>query len=65
MTTFTSDDRKRAFNFYEIYDENGELMRIVGSKAEAQNIVKTYTDWSYKFVKKEPLDLSSLGDAPF
>lgn len=36
---------------YKIYDENGELMRVVKTQEEAQKIIKTYKDWSYQQIK--------------
>jgi hypothetical protein len=50
---------------YRIYDEHGELMRIVKTKHEAEHLIKTYTDWSYQFVKGTKPDLTNLGEAPF
>ena len=64
MTTFTTDDRINAYNHYKIYDENGELMRTVKTKHEAEYLIHTYTDWSYRFVKVEKQKLD-LPDAPF
>jgi hypothetical protein len=51
-------------NHYKLYDENNELMRTVKTKHEAEHLIKTYTNWYYKFVKyKQPkLDLP---EAPF
>ena len=37
---------------YMIYDENGELMRWVRTKAEANHIIKTYTNWSWIYKPK-------------
>ena len=56
MTTFTTDDRINAYSHYKIYDENGELMRTVKTKHEAEHLTKTYTDWTYQFVKAQKLD---------
>lgn len=64
MTTFTTDDRINAYSHYNIYDENGELMRTVRTKHEADSLIKTYTDWSYRFVKADKPKLD-LPDAPF
>jgi len=36
---------------YLIYDEHGELMRWVKTKAEANHIIKTYTNWTWKYKK--------------
>jgi len=51
-------------NYYKIFDEHGELMRTVKIKHEAEHLIKTYTDWSYQFVKVEKQKLD-LPDAPF
>jgi len=37
---------------YLIYDENGELMRWVKTKVEANHIIKTYTNWSLRYAPK-------------
>lgn len=50
---------------YLIYDENGEPMRMVRTKHEADHIIKTYTDWSYRFVKAEPPPIPTLPEALF
>ena len=39
---------------YLIYDENGELMRWVKTKPEAAYIIRTYTNWSYRYVQIKP-----------
>ena len=62
MTTFTTDDRINAYSHYKIYDENGELMRTVKTKHEAEHLIKTYIDWTYQFVKA---DKPKFEDAPF
>ena len=36
---------------YEIRDEDGQLMRIVGRQEEAISILKSRTEWSFKCVK--------------
>ena len=51
-------------NYYLILDEHGQPMRTVKTKHEAETLIKTYTDWSYKFVKVEKQKLD-LPDAPF
>ena len=51
-------------NYYLIFDEHGQPMRKVKTKHEADTLIKTYTDWSYKFVKHEKQKLD-LPDAPF
>jgi len=52
-------------NRYKIFDEHGELMRTVKTKHEAEHLIKTYTDWSYQFVKAEKPDLNQFEDALF
>ena len=49
---------------YFIYDENGELMRWVKTKAEANHIVKTYTNWTYRYKPKIKPQFK-WEDAPF
>lgn len=49
---------------YMIYDENGELMRWVKTKAEANHIIKTYTNWSWIY-KKQVKPKFNFEDAPF
>ena len=49
---------------YLILDEYGQAMRVVKTKHEAESLIKIYTDWSYKFVKKKKQKLD-LPDAPF
>jgi hypothetical protein len=55
------------YSMYLIYDENGELMRWVKSKAEANYIIKTYTNWAWRYVPKlQPkFDWSKFEVAPF
>jgi len=50
---------------YLIYDENGEPMRMVRTIHEAQHIIKTYTDWSYRRVAAEPPPIPKLPEALF
>lgn len=38
---------------YEIRDEMGDLMRIVGRLEEAKSIVAVRNGWSYKRVKQQ------------
>ena len=38
---------------YEIRDETGELMRLVGRLEEAKSIVAVRNGWTYKRVKKQ------------
>lgn len=51
-------------NYYLILDELGQAMRTVKTKHKAESLIKTYTDWSYKFVKVEKQKLD-LPNAPF
>lgn len=50
---------------YIIYDENGEPMRMVKTKHEADHIIKTYTDWSYRYIKATPPPKPELPEALF
>lgn len=52
---------------YNIKDENGELMRVVHRKEEAEQLVQQREGWTFKCVRKpvRKVDLSSLGEAPF
>jgi hypothetical protein len=50
---------------YLIYDENGEPMRMVRTLHEAQHLIKTYTDWSYRCVAAEPPPMPKLPEALF
>jgi hypothetical protein len=50
---------------YNIYDENGDLMRRVRYLAEAKYIVSIREGWSYKRMPKKRLDLSIYMEAPF
>ncbi len=53
-------------SYYLILDEHGQPMRKVKTKHEADTLIKTYTDWSYRYVKENNRpDLSQLGEAPF
>ena len=52
------------YSHYKIYDENNEVIRIVKTKHEAESIIKTYTNWSYKYIKPIKMDLN-LPEAPF
>jgi len=38
---------------YEIRDETGELMRIVGRLEEAKSLIAVRKGWSYKRVKQD------------
>ena len=52
---------------YNIKDENGELMRVVHRKEEAEQLVQQREGWTFKYVRKpvRQVDLSSLGEALF
>jgi hypothetical protein len=52
---------------YLIYDENRELMRWVKTKAEATYIIRTYTNWAYRYVPKikPKFDWTNFEPAPF
>lgn len=47
-------------NKYYIYDENGELMRIVKSRQEAKQICSIRQGWTFKVVKKSKVNLYEL-----
>ena len=36
---------------YAIYNEDGEKMRVVHRKEEAEQLLATRTDWTFKFFK--------------
>lgn len=50
---------------YLIYDENNELMRIVGRREEASFLTKTRINWSFKCVRepKQKIDFSQFKEA--
>lgn len=50
---------------YIIYDENKEVMRVVGRQEEARQLIKQRTGWTFKCVRKpkEVLDLSQFEEA--
>ena len=52
---------------YLIYNEDGELMRIVGRQEEARHILSTHLGWSLKRVRtpKPIVDLSQFQEALF
>ena len=52
---------------YIIKDENGEVMRLVGRKEEAEQVVAVREGWTFKCVRKpvREVDLSELGEALF
>lgn len=52
-------------NNYLIYDENNELMRVVGRQEEARALVSSHDGWSFK-CKRTPkpiVDLSQFQEA--
>ena len=49
---------------YQIYDESGELMRIVSRKEEALAIVSLRSGWSHKRVVVNKLKFN-FEEAPF
>lgn len=52
---------------YLVYDESGDLMRVVGRQEEARYIVNTHAGWSFKLRRIAKRDGYSeailLGDA--
>lgn len=49
---------------YCLYDEQGELMRIVGRQEEARHIISTRSGWTMKCVRyTRKVDLSQFEDA--
>lgn len=54
-------------NNYLIYDENNELMRIVGRQEEARSLVSSHDGWSFKLrriIKRDGYsEAIILGDA--
>jgi hypothetical protein len=52
---------------YAIYNEDGEKMRVVQRKEEAEQLVATRTDWTFKFFKldKKPATAYQFEEAPF
>jgi len=51
-------------NMYFIYDENGELMRWVKTKAEANHLIKIYDGWFWAY-KPKVKPTFVWEDAPF
>ena len=60
-----SIDMKKKIKHYAIFDENGEVMRWVKTKHEAEQIIKTYKDWSYTLVVPKKEVKFKFEDAPF
>ena len=52
---------------YIIKDEDGEAMRLVNRREEAEQIVERREGWTFKCVRKpvRKIDLSELGEALF
>ena len=52
---------------YKIYDENGDLFRIVKSKWERDMLVNTYKGFTFKSIKcdKKQKVLNALGECLF
>ncbi len=50
---------------YVIKDENGEVMRIVGRKEEAQKLLETRPNWTLKFLKPVKQTQYKFEEAPF
>lgn len=49
---------------YFIRDEYGELMRVVGRREEARQIVKTHEGWTFK-AHREVKTVYMFEEAPF
>jgi hypothetical protein len=50
---------------YKIYNEDGELMRVVGRKEEAESICETRKGWTYKATRNAPKPQYTFEEAPF
>ena len=50
---------------YEIRDEMGGLMRLVGRLEEAKNLIRLRDGWSYKKLPQPRQDLTQFEDALF
>ena len=52
---------------YYVYDENGELMRVVKRHDELKHLLEIYHGWTFRYVRndKKPVDLTKFKDAPF
>lgn len=52
---------------YYIYDDFGDLFRIVKTKWERDKLVNTYNGFSFKAIKtfKHKIDLNALGECLF
>lgn len=60
-----SIDMKKKIKHYAIFDENGEVMRWVRTKHEAEQIIKTYKDWFFTLVVPKKEVKFKFEDAPF
>ena len=54
-------------SMYKLYDEDGEYMRWVKRREEAQAILATHQGWKVKYIKttRKVVDLSQFEEAPF
>ena len=52
---------------YAIYNEDGEKMRVVQRKEEAEQLVATRPDWTFRFFKlpKQEATTYQFEEAPF
>jgi hypothetical protein len=50
---------------YMLYDEFGQPIRMVKTKHEAEYLIKTYTDWTYRYMKIDPPPPLQLPEALF
>jgi hypothetical protein len=50
---------------YKIYNEDEELMRVVGRKEEAESICETRSGWAYKAIRNAPKPQYTFEEAPF
>jgi hypothetical protein len=51
---------------YIIYNEDGEKMRVVGRKEEAENLIQNRTGWTIKCVRKTKVKPTyQFEEAPF
>jgi hypothetical protein len=50
---------------YKIYNEDKELMRVVGRKEEAEAMCALRNNWTYKAVRNAPKPQYTFEEAPF
>ena len=50
---------------YVLKDENGEVMRIVGRKEEADKLLETRPNWTSKYLKPVKQTQYKFEEAPF